>query len=64
MERLIAAVKMRALEGAGGHRWADLWERLQPLPERAAGLNLDRGDVLAGALADIRRVQAQHQRMG
>ena len=66
MDRLISAVKMRALDGApgGGHRWADLWERLQPLPERTAGLNLDRGDVLAGALADIRRVQAQQGRMG
>nr|WP_314527649.1 DNA polymerase III subunit delta' [uncultured Brevundimonas sp.] len=66
MDRLISAVKMRALDGApgGGHRWADLWERLQPLPERTAGLNLDRGDVLAGALADIRRVQAQQERMG
>nr|WP_316628852.1 DNA polymerase III subunit delta' [uncultured Brevundimonas sp.] len=66
MDRLISAVKVRALDGApgGGHRWADLWERLQPLPERTAGLNLDRGDVLAGALADIRRVQAQQERMG
>lgn len=66
MDRLIAAVKRRALDGApgGGPRWADLWERLQPLPERTAGLNLDRGDVLAGALADIRRVQAQQGRIG
>ena len=65
MDRLISAVKMRALGGgSGGHRWADLWERLQPLPERTAGLNLDRGDVLAGALADIRRVQVQQGGMG
>ena len=42
----------------------ELWERLQPLPERAAGLNLDKADVLAGALADLKRVQAQQERMG
>ena len=66
MDRLIAAVRMRALNSAPGfgNRWAELWERLQPLPERAAGLNLDRGDVLAGALADLKRVQAQEERRG
>lgn len=66
MERLIAAVRVQALAGGpgAGNRWAELWERLQPLPERAAGLNLDRADVLAGALADLKRVQAQHERMG
>ncbi len=66
MERLIAAVRMRALNsGPGrGNRWAELWERLQPLPDRAAGLNLDRGDVLAGALADLRRTRAQEERLG
>jgi len=66
MDRLIAAVRVRALQSApgAGNRWAELWERLQPLPERAAGLNLDRADVLAGALADLKRVQAQHERMG
>lgn len=66
MDRLIAAVRMRALNsGPGrGNRWAELWERLQPLPDRAAGLNLDRGDVLAGALADLRRTRAQEERLG
>jgi DNA polymerase-3 subunit delta' len=66
MDRLIAAVRMRALSSpaGAGNRWAELWERLQPLPERAAGLNLDKADVLAGALADLRRVQAQQARMG
>ena len=66
MDRLIAAVRMRALQSApgAGNRWAELWERLQPLPERAAGLNLDKADVLAGALADLKRVQAQQERIG
>ena len=66
MDRLIAAVRMRALQSApgAGNRWAELWERLQPLPERAAGLNLDKADVLAGALADLKRVQAQQERTG
>jgi DNA polymerase-3 subunit delta' len=66
MDRLIAAVRMQALSSPSGaaNRWAELWERLQPLPERAAGLNLDKADVLAGALADLRRVQAQQARMG
>ena len=64
MDRLIAAVKVRALEegsrgsGSGGARWADLWGRLSELPDRAAAINLDRGDVLAGALADLQRVKA------
>lgn len=61
MDRLIAAVKARALEaGTGqGAPWADLWSRLAELPDRTAGINLDRGDVLAGALADLSRVKAQ-----
>ena len=64
MDRLIAAVKVRALEeggqgaGSGGARWADLWGRLSELPDRTAAINLDRGDVLAGALADLQRVKA------
>ncbi|WP_374596378.1 DNA polymerase III subunit delta' [Brevundimonas sp.] len=60
MERLIAAVKIRALnEGASGARWAELWTRLSELPDRAAAINLDRADVLAGALADLQRTKAQ-----
>lgn len=59
MDRLAAAVKVRALEeGASGARWADLWSRLVDLPDRTAAINLDRGDVLAGALADLQRVKA------
>jgi DNA polymerase-3 subunit delta' len=59
MDRLIAAVKVRALEeGASGARWAELWSRLSELPDRTAAINLDRADVLAGALADLRRVKA------
>lgn len=58
MDRLIAAVKARALEeGASGARWAELWTRLSDLPEWAAAINLDRGDVLAGALADLQRTK-------
>ena len=63
MDRLIAAVKIRALEegqsrtGAGA-RWAELWERLSALPDRAADINLDRADVLTGALAELQRVKA------
>jgi DNA polymerase-3 subunit delta' len=59
MDRLIAAVKVRALEeGASGARWAELWSRLSELPERSAAINLERGDVLAGALADLQRTKA------
>ena len=60
MDRIIAAVKMRALEapkGQGAH-WADLWSRLSELPDRTAAINLDRADVLSGALADIARTKA------
>ena len=64
MDRLIAAVEVRALEegaqegGNGGARWAELWSRLSELPDRTAAINLDRGDVLAGALADLQRTKA------
>ncbi len=59
MDRLIAAVKVRALEeGASGAKWAELWTRLSELPDRTAAINLDRGDVLAGALADLQRTKA------
>ncbi len=58
MDRLIAAVKLRALdEGRSGARWAELWERLSELPDRTAAINLDRADVLAGALADLQRTK-------
>lgn len=60
MERLIAAVRERALDEAAGQgaRWAELWTRLSDLPDRASGLNLDKGDVLSGALADLARTKA------
>ena len=60
LDRLIAAVKRRATQAGGreGARWAELWVRLSELPERAAGLNMDKSDVLAGALADIARTKA------
>lgn len=60
MGRLIAAVKARALEAPAGQgaRWAELWTRLSDLPDRTAAINLDRADVLAGALADIARTKA------
>lgn len=60
MDRLIAAVqvKARTLPPGQGARWAELWMRLSEMPERTAGLNLDRGDVLAGALADLARTKA------
>ena len=60
MDRLIAAVKAEALAlpVGQGARWAELWSRLSELPDRTAGLNLDRGDALAGALADLARTRA------
>ncbi len=60
IDRLAAAVKARSLSGgADGASWSDLWSRLTELPERVAGINLDRADVLSGALADLARVKAQ-----
>ncbi len=58
LDRLAAAVKQRSLEQAGqGAAWADLWTRLTEAPDRAAAINLDKGDMLAGALADLARVK-------
>jgi DNA polymerase-3 subunit delta' len=57
MERLIAVVGQRAREGGQGARWAELWSRLLELPERVAGLNMDRADALAGALSDLERTR-------
>jgi DNA polymerase-3 subunit delta' len=59
LDRLAAAVKARSLAaGAGGAAWAELWSRLTELPERAMAINLDRGDLLAAALADLARIKA------
>lgn len=58
MDRLAAAVKARSLAQPGqGAAWADLWSRLTETPERAAAINLDKADLLAGALADLARVK-------
>ena len=66
MDRLIAAVKAQALDQPPGQGsdWADLWSRLSELPDRTAGLNLDRGDALSGALADLARVKTYSRAMG
>jgi len=67
MDRLIAAVRAEALRSPNsgeGARWADLWSRLSELPDRTAGLNLDRGDILSGALADLMRTRADVGRVG
>lgn len=60
IDRLSAAVqaRARAMPTGQGARWAELWGRLVDLPDRTAGLNLDRGDILAGALADLARTKA------
>ena len=59
LDRLLAAVKARAVEAPAGQgaRWAELWTRLSELPDRTTGLNMDRGDALAGALADLARTR-------
>lgn len=59
LDRLMAAVKTRAVEAPRGQgaRWAELWARLSELPDRTAGLNMDRGDALQGALADLVRTR-------
>ena len=58
LDRLAAAVKARSLDRPGqGAAWADLWTRLTEAPERAAAINLDKGDLLVGALADLARVK-------
>lgn len=58
MDRLAAAVKARSLDAARqGAAWADLWTRLTEAPERTAAINLDKADILAGALADLARVK-------
>lgn len=65
MDRLIAAVRERALEEPrSGRDWADLWSELSEIPDRTAGLNLDRGDALAGALTALERTRARASRNG
>ncbi|MBX9708311.1 MAG: DNA polymerase III subunit delta' [Caulobacteraceae bacterium] len=58
MDRLVAAVRDRALVAErSGEVWSELWGRLTDLPERAAAVNLDRADLLAAALADLKRTR-------
>lgn len=60
MHHLSAAVRDRALAGGeGASDWAELWSRLTEWPDRAAGLNLDRAEVLASALNDLERTKAR-----
>jgi len=58
-ERLAARVHdlvlRRAEEGIGGlDAWAEAWSALDRLPREVEALNLDRGDALFTALADLR----------
>lgn len=64
MDRLIAAVRSRAIESrlAEGQVWADLWSHLSEIPDRTAGLNLDRGDALSGAVTALERTRTMGAR--
>ena len=54
-DRLQAAARERAVGASGqsGIRWAELWTRLGEIPDKVAGLNLDRAEALAVALGEI-----------
>ena len=56
--RVARTARVGGLVTGQGARWAELWTRLAELPDRTAAINLDRADVLAGALADIARTKA------
>jgi DNA polymerase III subunit delta' len=58
-DRLLAAVKDRAASSSGREAaaWAETWSRLSVMPGRVTGINLDRADVLASAMAEIGRAQ-------
>lgn len=66
MDRLIAAVRSRAIESppVEGQAWADLWSQLNEIPDRTAGLNLDRGDALSGAVTALERTRLLAARSG
>lgn len=56
MERLSAALHERALAaGPAGEGWATAWRRLGDISGQVDGLNIDRADALAAALAEIDR---------
>ena len=58
-DRLLAAVKARAMASTGREAalWSEAWGRLSVMPDQVAGINLDRADVLAAAMAEIGRLQ-------
>ena len=58
-DRLMAAVKDRAAASSGREAaaWSETWSRLSVMPDQVSGINLDRADVLAAAMAEIGRAQ-------
>ena len=58
-DRLMAAVKDRAAASTGREAaaWSETWSRLSVMPDQVSGINLDRADVLAAAMAEIDRAQ-------
>ncbi len=60
LDRLAAAVKVRALSGGrGADAWAELWSSIQTRADQTAGLNLDRQDVLFSLMAELDRARAR-----
>lgn len=58
MERLSATLRERALaSGPAGEGWASAWARLGAITGQVDGLNIDRADALAAALAEIDRAR-------
>lgn len=58
-DRLLAAVKDRAATSRAREAaaWSETWSRLSVLPDQVSGINLDRADALAVAMAEIGRAQ-------
>ncbi|MEH6663840.1 MAG: DNA polymerase III subunit delta' [Brevundimonas sp.] len=58
-DRLLAAVKDRAASSTGREAaaWSETWSRLSVMPDQVSGINLDRADVLAAAMAEIGRAR-------
>ncbi len=58
-DRLQAATRERAAAASDhyGVRWAELWTRLGEISDQVAGLNLDRAEALAVAVAEIDKVR-------